>query len=76
MRPTSNQHQPEKILHFLSFNQKDEAALQEIISILREAGTSVVVGSESQAILNHYVREIGSNFLEKGQMMGDIKPGG
>ena len=75
MRSTSNQHQPEKILHFLSFNQKDEAALQEIISILREAGTSVVVGSESQAILNHYVREIGSNFLDKGRMMGDIKRG-
>ncbi len=75
MRPTSNQHQPAKILHFLSFNQKDEAALQEIISILRKGGTSVIVGAESQALLNHYVREIGSNFLEKGQMIGDIKRG-
>ena len=75
MRPNSTQHQPEQMLHFSSFNQKDDAALQEIISCLRKAGTSVAVSAESQAISEHYVREIGSNFLDKGQMMGEIKRG-
>ena len=75
MRPKSTQHQPEQMLHFSSFNQKDDAALQEIISCLHKAGTSVTISAESQAISEHYVREIGSNFLDKRQMMGEIKRG-
>ena len=75
MPAKSTQLQPEKVLRFSSFNQKDDGTLQEIISRLRKAGTSVAVSAESQAISEHYIREIGSNFLEKGKMMGEIKRG-